>query len=104
VSTEFHWFTVRADLSALFQASSARKHCAIFANSRSAVIRGVGTGFFIEMNSPWGRVLWWNSGWPSVGGGQTTLFIAWMRQMESERPDALFRDPLAGAMLSARTA
>ncbi|MFI1355895.1 SAM-dependent methyltransferase [Streptomyces sp. NPDC020898] len=38
---------------------------------------------------------------PSIGVGQTALFIAWMRQMESERPDALFRDPLAGAMLSA---
>ncbi|MFS4092798.1 SAM-dependent methyltransferase [Streptomyces sp. AF1A] len=38
---------------------------------------------------------------PSVGVGQTALFIAWMRQLESERPDALFRDPLAAAMLSA---
>ncbi|MDQ0598297.1 methyltransferase (TIGR00027 family) [Streptomyces canus] len=38
---------------------------------------------------------------PSVGVGQTALFIAWMRQMESERPDALFRDPLAVALLSA---
>ncbi|MCS0604643.1 SAM-dependent methyltransferase [Streptomyces sp. LP11] len=38
---------------------------------------------------------------PSVGVGQTALFIAWMRQLESERPDALFRDPLAGAMLGA---
>jgi methyltransferase (TIGR00027 family) len=38
---------------------------------------------------------------PSIGVGQTALFIAWMRQLESGRPDALFRDPLAGAMLSA---
>ncbi|MEU0588592.1 SAM-dependent methyltransferase [Streptomyces sp. NPDC006132] len=38
---------------------------------------------------------------PSAGVGQTALFIAWMRQLESERPDALFRDPLAAAMLSA---
>lgn len=38
---------------------------------------------------------------PSVGVGQTALFIAWMRQLESERPDALFRDPLAAAMLAA---
>ncbi|MEU6402562.1 SAM-dependent methyltransferase [Streptomyces sp. NPDC046985] len=38
---------------------------------------------------------------PSVGVGQTALFTAWMRQLESERPDALFRDPLAAAMLSA---
>ncbi|MER6569698.1 SAM-dependent methyltransferase [Streptomyces sp. NPDC001093] len=38
---------------------------------------------------------------PSVGVGQTALFVAWMRQLESERPDALFRDPLAAAMLSA---
>ncbi|MER6271144.1 SAM-dependent methyltransferase [Streptomyces sp900105755] len=37
---------------------------------------------------------------PSVGVGQTALFTAWMRQLESERPDALFRDPLAAAMLS----
>ncbi|MEV6054606.1 SAM-dependent methyltransferase [Streptomyces sp. NPDC052107] len=38
---------------------------------------------------------------PSAGVGQTALFVAWMRQLESERPDALFRDPLAAAMLSA---
>lgn len=38
---------------------------------------------------------------PSVGVGQTALFVAWMRQLESDRPDALFRDPLAAAMLSA---
>ncbi|MFH8570524.1 SAM-dependent methyltransferase [Streptomyces sp. NPDC017993] len=38
---------------------------------------------------------------PSVGVGQTALFIAWMRQLESDRPDPLFRDPLAAAMLSA---
>lgn len=38
---------------------------------------------------------------PSVGVGQTALFTAWMRQLESERPDGLFRDPLAAAMLSA---
>ncbi|XUL86497.1 SAM-dependent methyltransferase [Streptomyces galilaeus] len=38
---------------------------------------------------------------PSVGVGQTALFTAWMRQLESERPDALFRDPLATTMLSA---
>ena len=38
---------------------------------------------------------------PSAGVGQTALFIAWMRQLESESPDPLFRDPLAGAMLSA---
>ncbi|MEU6253623.1 SAM-dependent methyltransferase [Streptomyces sp. NPDC047043] len=38
---------------------------------------------------------------PSVGVGQTALFIAWMRQLESERPDALFRDPLAASMLAA---
>ncbi|WP_030940079.1 SAM-dependent methyltransferase [Streptomyces sp. NRRL S-646] len=38
---------------------------------------------------------------PSVGVGQTALFIAWMRQLESERPDPLFRDPLAAAMLAA---
>ncbi|MFJ8532100.1 SAM-dependent methyltransferase [Streptomyces sp. NPDC093591] len=37
---------------------------------------------------------------PSVGVGQTALFVAWMRQLESDRPDALFRDPLAAAMLS----
>lgn len=37
---------------------------------------------------------------PSVGVGQTALFIAWMRQLESERPDALFRDSLAAATLS----
>ncbi|MCX3062920.1 SAM-dependent methyltransferase [Streptomyces beihaiensis] len=38
---------------------------------------------------------------PSVGVGQTALFTAWMRQLESESPDALFRDPLAAAMLAA---
>ncbi|NUP36913.1 MAG: SAM-dependent methyltransferase [Streptomyces sp.] len=38
---------------------------------------------------------------PSAGVGQTALFIAWMRQLESDGPDPLFRDPLAGAMLSA---
>ncbi|WP_229816029.1 SAM-dependent methyltransferase [Streptomyces lucensis] len=38
---------------------------------------------------------------PSVGVGQTALFVAWMRQLESERDDALFRDPLAAEMLSA---
>ncbi len=38
---------------------------------------------------------------PSIGVGQTALFVAWMRQLESDRPDALFRDPLAAAMLSA---
>ncbi|MGV9881161.1 SAM-dependent methyltransferase [Streptomyces sp. NPDC003006] len=37
---------------------------------------------------------------PSVGVGQTALFVAWMRQLESDRPDALFRDPLAATMLS----
>ncbi|WP_069163399.1 class I SAM-dependent methyltransferase [Nocardia altamirensis] len=30
-----------------------------------------------------------------VGVGQTALFIAWQRQRESVRPDALFHDPLA---------
>lgn len=29
------------------------------------------------------------------GVGQTALFVAWQRQVESNRPDALFRDPLA---------
>ncbi|MEV5595079.1 SAM-dependent methyltransferase [Streptomyces sp. NPDC052496] len=38
---------------------------------------------------------------PSVGVGQTALFVAWMRQLESDRPDALFRDPLAATMLTA---
>ncbi|MFD7914416.1 SAM-dependent methyltransferase [Streptomyces sp. NPDC059752] len=38
---------------------------------------------------------------PSIGVGQTALFVAWMRQLENDRPDALFRDPLAAAMLSA---
>ncbi|MFF1548861.1 SAM-dependent methyltransferase [Streptomyces sp. NPDC058291] len=38
---------------------------------------------------------------PSLGVGRTALFTAWMRQLESERPDALFGDPLAAVMLSA---
>jgi methyltransferase (TIGR00027 family) len=37
---------------------------------------------------------------PSAGVGQTAIFIAWVRQMESSRPDALFRDPFAEAMLT----
>jgi 3-hydroxy-9,10-secoandrosta-1,3,5(10)-triene-9,17-dione monooxygenase len=37
---------------------------------------------------------------PAAGVGQTAIFVAWVRQMESRRPDALFRDPLAEAMLT----
>ncbi|MFI1104344.1 SAM-dependent methyltransferase [Streptomyces melanogenes] len=33
------------------------------------------------------------------GVGQTALVVAWMRQMESQRPDALFQDPFADALL-----
>jgi methyltransferase (TIGR00027 family) len=38
---------------------------------------------------------------PPRGVGQTAIFVAWLRQQESERPDALFRDAFAEAMLSA---
>jgi len=31
--------------------------------------------------------------------GQSAIFIAWTRRMESRRPDALFQDPFAEAML-----
>lgn len=34
-----------------------------------------------------------------VGVGQTALFIAWQRHAESQRPDALFRDPFAAALI-----
>ncbi|MET7288800.1 SAM-dependent methyltransferase [Streptomyces sp. NPDC005573] len=37
----------------------------------------------------------------SAGVDRTALFVACLRRVESERPDALFRDPLAAAMLSA---
>lgn len=33
------------------------------------------------------------------GVGQTAIFIAWQRHAESQRPDALFRDPLASILL-----
>ncbi|MFD9794182.1 SAM-dependent methyltransferase [Streptomyces sp. NPDC059070] len=33
------------------------------------------------------------------GVGQTALVVAWMRQMESQRPDALFQDPFADVVL-----
>lgn len=36
---------------------------------------------------------------PAAGVGQTALFVAWVRQLESERPDALFHDPFAQVML-----
>ncbi|MFD9566876.1 SAM-dependent methyltransferase [Streptomyces sp. NPDC059994] len=35
------------------------------------------------------------------GVGQTALVVAWMRQMESLRPDALFQDPFADGLLKA---
>lgn len=35
------------------------------------------------------------------GVGQTAIFVARMRQQETQRPDALFRDPFAQAMLEA---
>ena len=38
---------------------------------------------------------------PPLGVGQTAIFVAWLRQKESQRPDALFRDPMAQAMLDA---
>lgn len=31
--------------------------------------------------------------------GQTAIFVAWTRRAESQRPDALFQDPFAAAML-----
>ncbi|MDN7857642.1 class I SAM-dependent methyltransferase [Burkholderia cepacia] len=34
-----------------------------------------------------------------VGVGQTALFIAWQRHAESLRPDALFHDPFAAALI-----
>lgn len=34
-----------------------------------------------------------------VGVGQTALFIAWQRHAESQRPDALFHDPFAQALI-----
>ncbi|KVE37410.1 class I SAM-dependent methyltransferase [Burkholderia sp. BDU5] len=34
-----------------------------------------------------------------VGVGQTALFIAWQRHAESQRPDALFHDPFAAALI-----
>ncbi|MEX3557229.1 MAG: SAM-dependent methyltransferase [Burkholderia sp.] len=34
-----------------------------------------------------------------AGVGQTALFIAWQRHAESQRPDALFRDPVAAALI-----
>lgn len=33
------------------------------------------------------------------GVGQTAVFIAWQRHAESQKPDALFRDPLAHVLL-----
>lgn len=38
---------------------------------------------------------------PPAGVGQTAIFVALLRQAESQRTDALFRDPLAGVMLAA---
>lgn len=38
---------------------------------------------------------------PPAGVGQTAIFVAWVRQMEGRRPDALFRDPFAEVMLTA---
>ncbi len=38
---------------------------------------------------------------PAAGVGQTAMFIALVRHMESMRPDALFRDRFAEAMLTA---
>ncbi|MBR7831894.1 SAM-dependent methyltransferase [Actinospica durhamensis] len=37
---------------------------------------------------------------PAKGVGHTAIFIAWVRHMESLREDALFRDPLAAAMMT----
>lgn len=37
---------------------------------------------------------------PAKGVGHTAVFIAWVRHMESLRTDALFHDPLAGAMMT----
>ncbi|UTH76293.1 SAM-dependent methyltransferase [Chromobacterium sp. IIBBL 290-4] len=34
-----------------------------------------------------------------AGVGQTALFIAWQRHAESQRPDALFLDPLAASLI-----
>src|SRR5437588_99625 len=38
---------------------------------------------------------------PATGVGQTAMFTAWVRHLESHRPDALFHDPFATVMLSA---
>jgi methyltransferase (TIGR00027 family) len=38
---------------------------------------------------------------PAAGVGQTAMFIAAVRHMESRRPDALFQDPFAAAALTA---
>jgi len=35
-----------------------------------------------------------------MGVGQTAVFIAWQRHAESQKPDALFRDPLAALLLN----
>jgi len=34
-----------------------------------------------------------------VGVGQTAIFIAWQRHVESQKPDALFHDPFAAVLL-----
>ncbi|MEA2193859.1 MAG: hypothetical protein QOG42_293, partial [Solirubrobacteraceae bacterium] len=36
---------------------------------------------------------------PPIGVGQTAIFVAWLRQHESQRPDALFHDPFSQVML-----
>jgi methyltransferase (TIGR00027 family) len=38
---------------------------------------------------------------PFMNVGQTAIFIAWARRLESRRPDALFHDPFAEELLSA---